>query len=157
MHRGVVSKHTPNFVIIGLSIPELELSGQFLHLPHFARATCHSGYPDGWVLVPLTVEGMWPSGPPSGVLVPIGGLCRCGSRRGAAGAEAPCLRCRPGWLRLTGGTGPVSLSQPGQQRRECEYSRQLSRMTRVNLILEAIVHHVSCYVTLEKAWFRRTL
>ena len=37
-----------------------------------------------------------------------------------------------------GSTGTVSLSQPGRQRRECDYSRQLSRMTRVNLILEAM-------------------
>ena len=58
MHRGLVSQHTPNLVTIGLSIPELQLSRQFLHPPHFARATCHSGHPDGWVLVPFTVEGM---------------------------------------------------------------------------------------------------
>ena len=25
---------------------------------HAARATCHSGYPDGWVLIPFTAEGM---------------------------------------------------------------------------------------------------
>ena len=50
------------------------------------------------------------------------------------------LSCCPGRLRLTGPVPPVSPSQPGRQRRQCEYSRQLSRMTRVNLILETIVH-----------------
>ena len=41
--------------------------------------------------------------------------------------------------------GPVSLSQPGPQWRECERSRQLSRMARVNLILEVIVPYLSLY------------
>ena len=57
----------------------------------------------------------------------------------SCGKYSHSLQCRPGWLRLTSPVPPVSLSQPVQQWRECEYSQKLSRMTRVNLILEAIV------------------
>ena len=40
---------------------------------------------------------------------------------------------------LTGPVLPVSLSQPGRQWSDCGCSWQLSRMTCVNLILEAVV------------------
>ena len=43
MHRCLVSKHTPNLVTIGRTIPELQLSGQFWHLLRSTR------YQLGWV------------------------------------------------------------------------------------------------------------
>ena len=54
-----VKMHVVQWRNFGFSLLAIQFGSLIFILDvHVSRAMCHSGYPDGWMLVPFMVEGM---------------------------------------------------------------------------------------------------